>query len=102
MHASDQIRTFAASIAGDHPEISYDLMALAEKVAGQVPPEFLEQQKKKKDEAKGKDKDDGDDKGQQQKEAGYQSLRSLIIRTAHAATPATRQAFQPLLEALKK
>jgi len=100
MKASDEIRSFAARIAGDHPELSFDLITLAEKVAGQVPPQFLEHQKKKK-----KD-DDGDDDKEQKKEASvaaakYQSLRSLVIRTAHTAGADARKAFQPVLEALK-
>ena len=111
MKASDEIRTFAARVASENPELSYDLMALADKVAG-LPPEFLENIKKKKDEAKGDDKDDKKQQGgkKQQKEAStvipaegdYVTLRSLVIRTASQASPEERTAFAPILQALKK
>ena len=108
MNASNEIRQFAARVANSQPELSYDLMALADKVAG-LPPEFLENIKKKKDEAKdGDKKEDKDDKKQaaapvvKQASNDYTALRSLVIKTASAATPEERLAFAPILQALKK
>ena len=59
-----------------------------------------EHQFKKEDGGGGQDQ--GQDQGQQKQAAvaAYQNLRSLVIRTA-AANPEARQAFLPLLQALK-
>lgn len=99
MNASAQIREFAARVASEHPELAYDLVALATKLAGEVPPQFLEHIKEKKE-----DKDEKKDEGQKKEASSsvlaLQNLKSLIIRTA-VEHPNAREAFLPLLQAVK-
>jgi hypothetical protein len=99
MKASTQITAFAARIASTHPELAYDLIDLASKVAGELPPALKEHMFKKKED--GGDKGQDEDQGQQKQAAAYQNLRALIIRTA-AKHPEARQAFLPILSELKK
>lgn len=107
MKASAQIRSLAARYASVQPELAFDLIDLAVKIAEDeqqqaeapteeskqagLPPEFLEQQKSKKD--------DGEDEGQQKQ--AYQTLRSHVIHIAHA-NPHLREAYLPLLQAIKQ
>jgi len=107
MKASALIRQFAAKYASTNPVVAYDLVDLSTKLAeqeeqqgqqgqkqAQLPPEFLEHQKGKKE--------DKDEQGQgQQKEAAYGQLRSAVIKMAHA-NPHLSEAYRPLLETIKK
>jgi hypothetical protein len=139
MKASSELRSLAKRIASTNPELAYDIVDISERVAQQeeqqaapaqdqkeagLPPEFLENIKKKEDgaEDKGDDnkkeaglppeflenikkKEDGakdDDKGQsQEKQAAYSTLRSHVIRMA-SANPNLREAYKPLLETIKQ
>lgn len=95
MNTTAKIRAFAVKVAAFDPELAFDMVAYADKVAGEVPPQFLEHMKGKKDDKDEKKEDEG-----QKKEAAYQNLRTLVIRTA-AAHPEAREAFLPLLQSLK-
>jgi hypothetical protein len=111
MLASARIRQYASKFASTQPEIAFDLIDLATKVAddeqakeqaqaeqkqaGEMPPQFKENAEKKKEEAEAKKDDQG------QKQASYQALRSAVIRTA-AANPAARTALQPVLQIIKQ
>jgi hypothetical protein len=112
MKASTQVRKFAARVASTHPTLAYELIDLSTKLAqqeeegqqaaqdqkqgGEVPPQFLEHMKKKEDD-KGDEKKD--DEGQEKQ--AYTALRSHVIRQAHA-NPHIREAYQPLLETIKR
>ena len=110
MKASTLVRKFAAKYASTNPTVAYDLIDLSTKIAeqegqeeqqsqqkqAQLPPEFLEHQKGKKED----DKDQGQGQGQQ-KEASYTQLRSAVIKMA-AANPHLLAAYRPLLETIKK
>lgn len=117
MKASVRIRQFASRCANENPTLAYDLIELAESVdadmvtaapaepvasapvqAGEVPPQFLENMKKKEDGAEDK-KDEG-----QAKEAStsaYASLKSTVIKMA-SANPHLREAYLPILKAIKQ
>ena len=97
MKGSAHIRSYAARIAATHPTIAYDLLTLAKTVeAGEVPPQFKEHMKEKKEEGQGQQ-----DQGQKQASAAvFQNLRSLVIKQA-AEHPEAREAFLPILQALK-
>lgn len=108
MKASATIRTFAASAASTNPKFAYELLELADKVAeqeqqapaeeqkqaGEVPPQFLENMKKKEEEGK-KDESEGQDK------KAYSTLKSVVIKMAHA-NPHLREAYLPILQAIKE
>lgn len=111
MKASVELRALATRVASSQPTLAYDILALSDKLAEQeqqaeqapaqeqkaagLPPEFLENQKKKEDESKS-------DEGQgEQKQASYQELRSHVIRLAHA-NPHLREAYKPLLVTIKQ
>ena len=96
MKPSAQLTAIAARLAATNPEVAFDLVELSTKLAGEVPPQFLEHMKGKDD----KKDDKKDDEEGQKKEASYQSLRALVIRTA-AQHPEAREAFLPVLQALK-
>jgi hypothetical protein len=112
MKPSAIIRQFASKYASSNPVVAYDLVDLSMKVAeqeqqeesqgqqqkqAQLPPEFLEHQKGKKEDGEKKD-----EQGQgQQKDASYTQLRSAVIKMA-AANPHLREAYRPLLETIKK
>lgn len=116
MKASAQVRKFAAQVASTNPTVAYELIDLATKLAqqeeegqqasqdqkqgGEVPPQFLEHMKKKDDD-KGEEKKDDDKKEAKQAAAAYTALRSHVIRQAHA-NPHIREAYQPLLETIKR
>lgn len=100
MKASNQVRKFAAQAAEKDPKLAYAMLEFADRLAedeekGQGMPPWL------KDKIDDKD-DKGDDKGQQQKEASntkFASLRSEVIKAAHAS--ADRTPFLPLLQTIK-
>lgn len=94
MKPSAQLIAIAARLAATNPEAAFDLVELSTKLAGEVPPQFKEHMKEK-GEGKEEDKDEG-----QKKEAAFKNLRTLIIRTA-AQHPEAREAFLPILQALK-
>jgi hypothetical protein len=96
MKPSAQLTAIAARLAATNPEVAFDLVELSTKLAGEVPPQFLEHMKGKDD----KKDDKKDDEEGQKKEASYQNLRALVIRTA-AQHPEAREAFLPVLQALK-
>lgn len=113
MKASARIRSFAARYATSNSAVAYDLIDLSTKLAqdeeqeaqgqeqkqgGQVPPQFLEHMKGKKDDKK--EEGQGQQQGQQ-KDAAYKELRSSVIKMAHA-NPHLREAYRPLLETIKK
>lgn len=114
MKPSQQLRAFAARVANTDPGLAYDLLDLSSKLAqdeqapaqdqqsqkqgGEVPPQFLEHMKKKEE---GGDKADKEQGQGQQKDAAYKTLRSAVIRMAHA-NPQIRDAYLPLLETIKK
>ena len=92
----DYLRLYQFPDERTNPEVAFDLVELSTKLAGEVPPQFLEHMKGKDD----KKDDKKDDEEGQKKEASYQSLRALVIRTA-AQHPEAREAFLPVLQALK-
>lgn len=112
MKHSQQLRALASRVASQSPHVAFDMVELAAKFAqdeqqqsegqnqeqkqgGQVPPEFLEHQKKKDDQGQGQ-------QGQQEKQASaYRELRSVVIRMAHA-NPSLREAYAPMLDTIKK
>lgn len=96
MKPSAQISAFAARLASKDPVLAYELVDFATKLAE-------EEEKKEGGQGQGQE--------QQAKQAAvniaaqnqlkYQSLRSLIIRTA-SSHPEAREAFMPLLSAVKQ
>ena len=112
--ASALIRQVAVKYASSNPAVAYDLIDVSMKVAeqeqkeeqeaqgqqkqAQLPPEFLEQQKKKKEESEGKKEEQGQG---QQKDAAFAQLKSAVIKMAQA-NPHLREAYRPLLETIKK
>jgi hypothetical protein len=111
MKASAHIRQVAVRYAATNSAVAYDLLDLATKVAeqeqeqeqeqapaqeqkqgGQVPPQFLEHMKEKKDEKK--------DDGQGQQKEAYTQLRAAVIKSAHT-NPHLRDAYRPILELIK-
>lgn len=114
--ASAQIRSFAARVAANHPELAYDLMDLASKVAQD---EDKPKDKKEDDKEDGKpfpgaakpfgEKDaqeqqaepEKETQEQQAKQADYKALRAAVIHTA-AMNPQNRAAFAPVLNLIKK
>lgn len=113
------IHRVAAKYAASNPQVAYDLIELAGKVAqdegqqepaqqdqkqgGQVPPQFLEHMKKKEEGGGEKKEDQGQGQGQQKdaSAARYTGLRTAVIRLA-AANPNLRAAYLPLLETIKR
>ncbi len=95
MKASQEIYRIASTLAETHSKASFDLLAVAERVAEdekKMPP-WLE-----------KKIEDKEDKGEEKKEASankYASLRSLIIRQASTLAPEQRGPLLPILQALK-
>jgi hypothetical protein len=90
--ASTKIRQFAARVASEHPELAFDLMALAE-----------EQQ------AEEKQAGEQSDQGQQQADQGqqkqasvdlYTALRSAVVKTA-SDNPSLRPGLMPVLRLIK-
>lgn len=91
MSRSARVRKFASRAAKSDPELAYDLIAFADKLASE----------EKKDQEAPKD---DEEKGQQAKEASsdkYTTLRSLVIRTAAADADAKR-VLTPILQLLQK
>jgi flagellar motility protein MotE (MotC chaperone) len=115
MKASVPLLKYASSIAAKYPEVAFDLTSFAfklaedeqkeqqgqqqapaeQKQAGQIPEAFKENIEKKKEEAKEKEQ------GQEQQKQAYQTLKSVVIRTA-AADPSIRQALLPILKTIKQ
>ena len=116
MRASTRIRQYASKFANTQPEVAFDLLDLASKVAedeqapkdeqaqegqqkqgGELPPALKEHMEKKKEE--GGDKDQGQqDQGQKQ---AYSQLKAATIRIA-AENPGVRQALLPALKLIKQ
>ena len=113
MRASTRIRQYASKFANTQPEVAFDLLDLASKVAedeqapkdeqaqegqqkqgGELPPALKEHMEKKKEEGGDKDQDQG------QKQA-YSKLRAATIKAANE-NPATRSTLMPLLKLIKQ
>ncbi len=113
MKASQEIRSFATKIAGENASLSFDLLALADRVAatekvksaGEMPPQFKENAEKKKEEAEAKkdgDKDEKkEDKKDDKKEASYTALKSAVLKAA-SSDPAAKQLLRPVLQTIKQ
>ena len=56
-----KLLAYAGTHSPSRKVLARDLVSLTLRVAGEIPPQFLENIKKKKDEAKDKDKDDKDE-----------------------------------------
>ena len=115
MSASFEIRKFASRVATTHPDVAYDLVDLADRVAqeeqqqaqtqeqeqkqaGEVPPQFKEHMKEKKEEGQ---QGQGQEGQEQQKQASYRKLRAAILTTAQA-NPAVQNALMPVFQAIKQ
>jgi len=115
MRASTRIRQYATKFANTQPEVAFDLLDLASKVAedeqaqapkdeqaqdgqqkqgGELPPALKEHMEKKKEEG-------GDDQDQGQQKQAYRQLRAATIKAANE-NPATRPALMPLLKLIKQ
>ncbi len=114
-NTASAIRQMAQKLASGEitpVEASYDLIALSETVAGEMPPQFKENAEKKQEEAAAK-KDEGQDQGQkqaqqdqgqqdqQQKQAsGFRALKAALMSTAKA-NPQALGALKPFLQIVK-
>ncbi len=98
MKASAQVRSFAArtaAVAPSDPELAFDMLALADRMAAE-------------EEGQGQGQQQGD--AETQKQAAiliaaqqvnkFNAIRSIIIKQA-SANPHARALFLPLLQALK-
>lgn len=116
MSAAAQIRQFASKYASINPEVSYDLLDLASRVAqeegqdqgqqgqqaqqkqgGELPPALKEHMEKKEKE-KG---DEGKDEGQEQQKQAYSRLKNACLAAARE-NPNARAAFMPILKTIKQ
>lgn len=114
MSASVEIRKFASTVATSNPDVAYDLVSLADRLAqdeqqqsqqsqeqkqaGEVPPQFKEHMKEKKEEGQGQ-QDQGQE--QQKQASSYRTLKAAILNTAKA-NPAIRNALLPVLQTIKQ
>jgi hypothetical protein len=113
MSASAEIRKFASNVATSHPDVAYDLVSLADRLAqdeqqsqqqsqeqkqaGEVPPQFKEHMKEKKEEGQ----DQGQGQEQQKQASSYRTLKAAVLNTAKA-NPAIRNALMPILQTIKQ
>ena len=112
MRPSAQIRHLATKYASTNPEVAFDLLDLAGKVAqseqeeqqqtqqkqgGELPPALKKHMEEKAEGKKDEGKDEGQDQGQKQ---AYAQLKAACIQAA-TNNPAARSAFLPVLKVIK-
>lgn len=130
MRASARIRQYASKFATTQPEVAFDLLDLASKVAEDEKADQggqQEQAKQAQQEGQGQEKDQGQqkqggelppalkehmeekkkeeggdkDQGQQDQKQAYSQLKAATIRIA-AENPGVRQALLPALKLIKQ
>ena len=112
MKASIEVRKFASTIADANPDVAYELVGLADRLAedeqqaqqsqqaqeqkqaGEMPPALKEHMEKKKEEG-------GQDQGQEQQKQAYRLLKAAVLRVAQD-NPMIRNPLMPVLQTIKQ
>lgn len=102
MKPSSELRKLAAKYASVAPELSYSLMSLSDRVAQdeEKQEEAPQQAKEAQEQAPAQESKQEEPKEDKTASSAYSTLRSRVIRLAHA-NPNLKEAYLPLLQTIK-